>query len=212
VDLTYTYPQISELVTNIGQYCGQRLIIGLAGPPASGKSTLATVIADEINRQRRRSAIVLPMDGFHLSNSQLEHMRLNSVKGAPQTFDVKGFIVALSRIRSPAQDTIFVPVYDRVIHEPIAASIAISEQTHVVVVEGNYLLLDSGDWKDVRQYLDRACFLNVGWEVCRDRLIARQMAKGRSLAEASQWVDRSDKANYELIVSRSNIQGVCLIS
>ncbi len=104
------------------------------------------------------------------------------------------------------------PDYSRVLNEPIAASIAITGETDIIVVEGNYLLLEFGDWKNVWQYLDRAWFLSVGWEVCRDRLIARQTAGGKSLTEASEWVERSDKANFDLVVNGSRAQGVFLIS
>lgn len=212
VDLTHANATLLELITDIGLHRGRHMVIGLAGPPGSGKSTLAAYIVDEINRYRDNTAIVLPMDGFHLSNSQLEKKGIAQIKGAPETFDVHGFILALSRIRSPVQGTWYVPDYSRVLDEPIAASIAITGETSVIVVEGNYLLLESGEWKNVRQYLDRAWFLDVGWDVCRDRLITRQIAGGKSLADASEWVDRSDKANFELVVNGSRTEGVCLIS
>lgn len=212
MDLTHAKLNLSKLISDIGRRRGQHMIIGLAGPPGSGKSTLASYIVDEVNRHGDSTAIVLPMDGFHLSNSQLEKKGIAQIKGAPETFDVNGFILALSRIRSPVQDTFYAPDYSRVLNEPIAASIGITGETNIIVVEGNYLLLESGDWKNVWQYLDRAWFLNVGWEVCRDRLIARQIAGGKSLAEASEWVDRSDKANFELVMNGSRNQGVCLIS
>lgn len=212
MDLNHVNPSFAELLSGIDLDRGQPMIIGLAGPPGSGKSTVASYIVDEINRCEDSTAVVLPMDGFHLSNFQLEKNGIARIKGAPETFDVDGFLVALSRIRSPDQDTVYLPDYSRVLNEPIAASIAITEETKIIVVEGNYLLLDSGDWKRVWQYLDCAWFLNVGWEVCRDRLIARQMAGGKSFDEASEWVDRSDKANYELTVNGSRSQGVSLIS
>ena len=212
MDLTHANPNLSELILGIGLHRGQRMIIGLAGPPGSGKSTLARYVVDEINKHGYSTAIVLPMDGFHLSNSQLEKKGIAQIKGAPETFDVNGFVLALSRIRSPVHDTLYVPDYSRVFNEPIAASIGIRAETNTIVVEGNYLLLESGDWKNVWQYLDRAWFLNVPWEVCRNRLIARQIAGGKSLAEASEWVDRSDKANFELVVNGSRTQGVYLIS
>lgn len=204
-------PTISALITDIGVRAHDQIIVGLAGPPGSGKSTLARDLVDEINARGECTATVLPMDGFHLSNLQLERKRIASIKGAPETFDVDGFIATLSRIRSPDRKTIYVPDYSRILHEPVAASIAITADTNIIVLEGNYLLLESGEWKDVRSYLEHAWFLNVEWAICRQRLTARQIASGKSLAAASEWVDRSDKANYELVVNGSRTQGVRLI-
>ena len=212
MDLTHADPILSELSSGAGSQRGRPTVVGLAGPPGSGKSTLATYIVDTINRYRDGTAVVFPMDGYHLSNSQLEKRGIAAIKGAPETFDVHGFIWALSRMRSPIRDTLFVPDFSRVLNEPIAASIAITAETEIILVEGNYLLLEFGNWKKVRQYLDRAWFLDIGWEICRDRLISRQIAGGKSLAEAVEWVDRSDKANFDVVVNRSGTQGVCLIS
>ncbi len=212
VDLTHANPILSELISGTGLPRGRHMIIGLAGPPGSGKSTLASYVVDEINRHGGNTAAVFPMDGFHLSNAQLEKKGIAQIKGAPETFDVDGFLWALSRLRSPRQGTLYVPDYSRILNEPIAASIGITVETNIIVVEGNYLLLESGNWKNVRQYLDRAYFLNFGWDVCRPRLVARQMAGGKSLTEASEWVDRSDKANFDLVANGSRTHGVCLIS
>jgi pantothenate kinase len=213
VEVHPTAPDIPALTADIeATRSDGRIIIGLAGPPASGKSTLAQSIVDELNRRNGRVAVVLPMDGFHLSSFQLHEQDIAQIKGAPETFDVDGLIATLSRVRLPMRTTVYVPDYIRTMHEPIAASIAIKDQTKVVIVEGNYLLLQSPGWRDVRQYLDQAWFLNVDWDVCRERLVARQVAGGRSPDEAREWVDRSDKANYDLIVSGSKTHGVGLIS
>jgi pantothenate kinase len=208
---TSLIPALITDIMDIKVPAHEQIIVGLAGPPGSGKSTLAKDLVDEINARGECTAKVLPMDGFHLSNSQLEQKGIASIKGAPETFDVDGFIATLSRIRSPERSTVFVADYSRVLDEPIAASIAITADTNVVVLEGNYLLLDSGSWKDVWSYLEHAWFLSVDWDVCRERLIRRQMASGKSIPAATEWVDRSDKANYDLVVSSSRTQGVRLI-
>jgi pantothenate kinase len=148
------------------------------------------------------------MDGYHLSTFQLKRKGIASIRGAPQTFDVDGFIAALSRIRAPDGKTVYVPDYSRVLDEPIAASLAITAETNVVVVEGNYLLLEAGEWQNVWSHLTHGWFLDVEWAVCRQRLIARHIGSGKSLAAATEWVDRSDKANYDLIVGGSRTQDV----
>jgi len=206
-----TSPTISALITDIGLRAHEQVLVGLAGPPGSGKSTLARDLVDEINARRQYTAAVLPMDGFHLSNLQLERKGIASVEGAPETFDVDGFIATLSRIRSPGRKTVYVPDYSRVLREHIAASVAIAAETNIIVCEGNYLLLESGEWKDVWTYLEHAWFLNVEWAICRQRLTARHIASGKSVAAASEWVDRSDKGNYDLIVNGSRTKGARLI-
>ncbi|OBJ58259.1 nucleoside/nucleotide kinase family protein [Mycobacterium sp. 1423905.2] len=190
----------------------ERIIIGLAGPPGSGKSTLASVLVDEINAGEHHSAVVMPMDGFHLSNRQLRAKGIAPIKGARETFDVDGFLAALARIRKPGPQTVYVPDYRRDLHEPVAASIAITPETNIVVLEGNYLLLGCGPWREVSAYVDQPWFLDVDWNVCRQRLVARHIATGKASAAASEWVDRSDKANYDLVINDSIIEGVGMVS
>ncbi|WP_165612677.1 nucleoside/nucleotide kinase family protein [Mycobacterium kubicae] len=203
---------MSALMVHIGSHAHARMIVGLAGPPGSGKSTLASVVVDEINARGQYSAVVMPMDGFHLSNVQLEKKGIAAIKGAPETFDVDGFIATLARIRKPSSKTVYVPDYSRVVHESIAASIAITPETNIVVLEGNYLLLGSGAWQEISSYIDQPWFLDIEWDVCRQRLIGRHIATGKPPAAASEWVDRSDKANYDLVVKNSRTKGVGVVS
>lgn len=202
---------VSALAAEVAGHAGERVLIGLAGPPGSGKSTLARNLVDEMNARGTCAAAIMPMDGYHLSTFQLDRQGIASIRGAPETFDVNGFVAALARLRSPGVDTVYLPDYSRVIDEPIAASIAIAADTNVVVVEGNYLLLGSGEWTKVETYLTHSWFLDVEWEVCRQRLITRHTNTGKSLAAATEWVDRSDKVNYDLIVGGSRTAGVRFI-
>ncbi|HRY08546.1 MAG TPA: nucleoside triphosphate hydrolase [Candidatus Nanopelagicales bacterium] len=167
-------------------------VVGIAGPPGSGKTTLARAIT-----AAARDAVAVPMDGFHLSNRQLARQGLADVKGSPPTFDRAGLIAALRRLGSG--DPVYFPDFDHALHEPVAAAIRVDPETPLVVVEGNYLLLDRSGWRDVSGLLDLRVFLEVPWPMCRERLIARHIQAGKSPAEAEAWVDRSDHANYELI-------------
>ncbi|WP_200809093.1 nucleoside/nucleotide kinase family protein [Demequina sp. NBRC 110051] len=170
-------------------------VIGLAGPPGAGKSTLAARMADAV----AGSAVVLPMDGFHFRNAELERRGLAVRKGAPDTFDVDGLVALLARVREPGRRALTAPAYSREAHEPVADAIVIPASATVVIVEGNYLGLSGGGWERVRPLLDELWFLDVPWEVTRERLIARRVDTGRSAPEAVSWVDTVDKANDRAI-------------
>ena len=137
------------------------------------------------------------MDGFHLANRQLDALGLRDVKGAPETFDRVGLLAALQRL--PADEPVYFPDFSHEQHEPIAASIRVDPDCPVVVVEGNYLLLDRPGWRELTALFGITVFLDVPWQVCRPRLLARHEAAGMNQPAAEHWVDRSDRANFELI-------------
>ena len=170
-------------------------VVGLAGPPGAGKSTLAVRMADAV----AGSAIVLPMDGFHLRNAELERRGLAARKGASDTFDVDGLVALLTRLREPGRLALAAPAYSRTLHEPVEDAIDIPADIDAVIVEGNYLGLSVGGWDRVRPLIDELWFLDVPWDVTRERLIARRVATGRSATEAVAWVDTVDKANDQAI-------------
>jgi pantothenate kinase len=139
------------------------------------------------------------MDGFHLSNERLRALGLLQVKGAPQTFDVDGFVALLERARGEA--VLRWPDFDRSREETVPAAIAIMPATKLVVVEGNYLLLDRPRWRDVRPLLDEVWYVDAPPEELRRRLLARALAGGRSEVDAVRHVDESDLANAELVAA-----------
>jgi pantothenate kinase len=172
-----------------------RALLGVVGPPGAGKSTLA----DRIARQFADRSVVVPMDGFHLANAELDRLGRRDRKGAPDTFDVAGFVALLDRLRHPvAGETVYAPRFERAIEEAIAGAIPVPAGTPLVVVEGNYLLLD-GPWSPVRGLLDRCCYVRTPPAQRRDWLLARHMAFGRSHAEALDWIDHTDEPNAVLI-------------
>lgn len=173
-------------------------VLGIAGPPGSGKSTLA----ERLLRHFGARAALLPMDGFHLANEELHRLGRAGRKGAPDTFDVDGYVNALERVRAREHD-VLVPRFHREIEEGVAGAIRIATTTELVITEGNYLLLPMGRWGDVAALLDERWLLRPDDAARRARLIARHESHGRSPTEARSWVDEVDEPNAELVLGRS---------
>ncbi|MGV8881693.1 MAG: nucleoside/nucleotide kinase family protein [Rhodoglobus sp.] len=176
---------------------GERKIIGIVGPPGAGKSTLAGALREWLGDR----AAVLPMDGFHLANSELERLELAHAKGSPPTFDVWGYVSAVERTRNERDRILYVPEYRRTLEEGIAGAIAISPDVDIVLTEGNYLLLDAPGWREIPPFLDEVWFLDPPATDRREHLEARHRAFGKSVDEAARWVATVDEPNAMLIQS-----------
>lgn len=175
----------------------QRTIVGIAGPPGTGKSTLVRRIVAELPTGTR--AAVISMDGYHLSGTVLRALDRESRKGAIDTFDSTGFAVLMERLRMRASATVYAPDFDHRMGEPIAASIAVPEDVDIVVTEGNYLLADEPQWKRARTAIDEVWYLRTPHETRLEQLIARHVATGKSAEAAIAWANGSDENNARLI-------------
>ncbi|WP_340540734.1 nucleoside/nucleotide kinase family protein [Nocardioides sp. GXZ039] len=182
----------------------ERRVLGIAGAPGSGKSTLTDALlaglrgVPPVGRGADWVAH-LPMDGYHLADEQLARLGLLDRKGAPETFDVDGYVATLQRLRSGASRPVYVPGFERELEQPIAAALVVPPEADLVVTEGNYLLLDDGGWEHVRGALDEIWFVDVDQELRIARLIARHVRFGKSPEAAHEWVHRSDEANARLV-------------
>ena len=177
---------------------GKRRILGLVGAPGAGKSTVAQAILEALADR----AVIVPMDGFHLANVELERLGRASRKGAEDTFDSAGYVALLGRLRAQRSDeVIYAPTFRREIEEPIAGAIPVMPDTPLVITEGNYLLLDRGHWSGVRPLLDEAWYVDVDPELRRQRLVERHMRFGRDEVAARKWVQQTDEVNAVLIES-----------
>lgn len=179
---------------------GGRVILALAGPPAAGKSTLAQALVAGVNsRLGADTAAYVPLDGFHLSNLQLARLGFTDRKGAAFTFDVHGYLALLRRLLSETAISIYVPDYDRTLHEPIAARHVVSPRVRLIVTEGNYLAGPQDGWREVSDLAEELWFVEAPEAVRDARLVRRQMDGGRSLAQARDWVEFNDRLNADLV-------------
>ena len=185
--------RVRELVKD-----GQRKLLGLVGPPGSGKSTLALALQQAFPETSQ----VVPMDGFHLANIELQRLGRAARKGAPDTFDSAGYVALLQRLRQqrPAE-IVYAPEFRREIEEGVAGAIPVFPQTRLVITEGNYLLLDNGHWADVAPLLDDVWYVDVDTSVRTDRLAQRHEQFGRSRQDAIDWVAATDEPNARLIAT-----------
>jgi pantothenate kinase len=175
---------------------GTRRMIGLVGAPGAGKSTLAQALASLWPAHIQ----VVPMDGFHLANVELERLGRKQRKGAPDTFDAFGFVALLKRLRTQANDeVVYAPSYERTLEEGVAGAIAVHAKTPLLVVEGNYLLLDDAPWNQVQALLDETWFVDVPQDLRVGRLTQRHQQFGRSAQDAADWVQHTDEPNARRI-------------
>ncbi|WP_425424347.1 nucleoside/nucleotide kinase family protein [Streptomyces lushanensis] len=173
-----------------------RRVLGIAGPPGAGKSTLAAALVDRLGGL----AVLVPMDGFHLAQAELNRLGRAGRKGAPDTFDATGYAALLARLRAPEPDAVvYAPAFDRSLEEPVAGSIAVAPGTPLVITEGNYLLHDDGPWAPVHALLDEVWFLELDPVTRVRRLVDRHVRHGKDRPYAERWVRESDEANARLV-------------
>jgi pantothenate kinase len=174
---------------------GRRVLLGIAGPPGGGKSTLAQMVVANLGERAR----LVGMDGFHLAQAELARLGRQDRKGAIDTFDVAGYVALLRRLRDPTEDVVYAPDFRREIEEPVASAVPVAGDVPLVVTEGNYLLAEQGDWVRVRDLLDDVWYVTTPEETRLRWLIERHVAYGKTRDAARAWALGSDQRNAELV-------------
>ncbi|MBI1418971.1 MAG: nucleoside/nucleotide kinase family protein [Limimaricola sp.] len=182
-----------------------RLIVAIAGAPGSGKSTLSHMLADHLSEPTNdaKRAIVVPMDGFHFDDIVLREQGTIERKGAPYTFDTGGLRACLERLRENREPEIAVPVFDRDIEIARAGARLIPQTCKIVLVEGNYLLLDEPPWHDLQQIYDVTFMIRVPFDTLEARLVKRWIDKGLSRPAATNRARDNDLVNARRVIEAS---------
>lgn len=184
---------------------GNRALLGITGPPGSGKTTLAEQLIQTLAPAPPPPLIPaqwvahVPMDGFHLADTELARLHRRDRKGAPDTFDPAGYAALLRRLHDDGDDVVYAPGFDRSLEQPIAGAIPVSPYARLIITEGNYLLLADHGWDRVRPQLDEVWYVDLDADERLRRLVARHVRFGKEPAAAAAWATGTDERNAVLI-------------
>lgn len=179
-----------------------RVIFGVIGKPGAGKSTVSQKVKERFPED---DVAIISMDGYHLSNEVLDVQAKRDRKGAPDTFDVDGFVTLLAKVKSFTNEKITFPIFHREIEASVADEGVIFSTAKLIIVEGNYLLSTENGWGEVRQYLDKSWVIKLPDEVRMARLIRRHVESGKSHLDAESWARGSDENNAQFIASTEHL-------
>ena len=196
-------------LSELQKSAGRRILVMLAAPPGAGKSTLCEFLKTLSGSDKSLPALtVIGMDGFHRYQDYLlthtafrdgREVRMVDIKGAPVTFDLHRFTEFIKKV-SMGEECGW-PVYNRMTHNPQEDAVKVTGD--VVILEGNYLLLDEDGWRELHSYADFTVKIIADIEDLRTRLVERKCASGTDRASAEEFVERSDLYNARLCLSCS---------
>ena len=181
-----------KLLDNLKNDLKNRYFIALSGPPASGKSTISEKLVKDLTLKGHNSSI-LQMDGFHYDDQILKQKSLLLKKGAPETFDVMGFLNFLFRLQN--ENEVAIPIFDRSLELSRSSAVIISKETRVVIVEGNYILLKTHPWRELHKFFNSTIMINTKHEILEKRLIERWRSFNIPEEEIKQKVFENDLPN-----------------
>ncbi|WP_449372591.1 nucleoside/nucleotide kinase family protein [Arthrobacter psychrolactophilus] len=187
-----------------------RSILGIAGAPGAGKSTISEWLFEHLLTRYPRQIALVPMDGYHLAQSLLESRGMEHRKGAPDTFDGVGYVAMLAQIRAQTTQEIYAPVFRRDVNDAIAGAVPIPPETRLVITEGNYLLLDETPWNDVAELLDETWFVELDQAERLRRLTARHLLFDKDAAIAERRATGNDERNARLVAAGNRRSSVVI--
>lgn len=199
INLTPQINLLSERIQPLRENPG-RVLVAISGPPASGKTTLASELARRLNAQKCETAVV-PQDGFHLDNQVLEARGDLNRKGAPHTFDGAGFVHLIRRLKERVD--VAIPEFDRTRDIAIAGARVVPASAEVIIVEGNYLLYDDAPWFNLAPLWTLSVCLDVPMAELRSRLIQRWLGHGLSSAAATRRATTNDVPNAQSVLDNA---------
>jgi len=205
--LTVYLPIAHALSSRLAKRAGKRLLVGIAGPPGAGKTATAVSLS-ALLEEMGEAALVVPLDGFHYPNAYLDTHegighdgkmhRLRTLKGWHTTFDGERAREALRLLRKGK--SLRLPVYSRTLHDPVEAALPVGPEHRILLVEGNYLFLDAGPWRHIRELFDVRIFVAAPFEVLCAQVAERHMRGGRSKEEAWRKIAEVDRPNMEAVL------------
>lgn len=190
------YAKLRDTIALKVEHAEAPFLIGIAGAPASGKSTLAERLVVDF-KELEVDACFCPMDGFHLTNAVLDSLGLRDVKGRIDTFDAEEFARMVKLLKDST--AFWWPLYSRLRHEPVPEGTRISGAEKIYVVEGNYVLCRDEPWRTTALHYDLRIFVDAPDALLRQRLHTRHLQGGRSVQEASNKIDKNDMLNAQKI-------------
>lgn len=177
----------------------RRHLLGIVGAPGAGKSTFSHYLVNAVKAKLGpAAAVVVPMDGFHMTNAKLRALGIWELKGIPQSFEAQSFVDLLLKLKE-GSEPVACPTFDRAIEEPTDGGVLVEPEHKLVVIEGNYLLLKDEPWARIKEILDDCWFLDSDIDSIEPRLLERHIAGGRTAAQARIKVDSTDLPNARLI-------------
>jgi len=195
---------VGEMITRAGRLGnGERELVGLAGPPGSGKSTLSERVEAAVNAAHPGRAAILAQDGYHFDDEVLVPRGWRDRKGAPHTFDVGGLVAMIARLRQETGEHIAVPRFDRTLEIARAGARIIAPEVRLIIVEGNYLALDAAPWTRLAGCFDETAMIRVSEEALERRLLARWRDAGFEEARIHRQVHGNDMPNVRLVYDKS---------
>ncbi|MBP1805583.1 sugar transporter [Rubellimicrobium aerolatum] len=198
LDVSAQVTALAERATGLAEARG-RVLVALAGAPASGKSTLAAALLRRL-RDGGWPSEVVQLDGFLLDGAVLDARGMRQRKGSPETFDVEGFLHLMRRLRAGGE--VVAPIFDRARDVAVAGAQVVPAGCRIVVCEGNYLLFDEDPWRELVPLWDVTARLDVPLPELRARLIQRWLDHGLSRAAATRRAEGNDVPNAEKAIAR----------
>jgi len=196
---------LTRRAAGLAQRESGRVIIGICGLPGAGKTTLAERITARFGQPQRSPesslAAHVPLDGFHLADSELIRLGKLEAKGAPETFDPAGYTALLRRLHDETDHIVYAPSFDRELEQPIAGAIPVFPAAKIIFTEGNYLLSAGSEWHQIRAMCTEIWFCEQHQQTRVNRLIERHIRFGKSPEAAAAWVREVDEPNARLIES-----------